>query len=66
MTLKWLDIQEIVSELDEQHPEVDPLHLNFKELYDWIITLEKFSDDPTRCNERILEAVQQTWIEERS
>lgn len=66
MTLKWLDIQEIVSELDEQHPEVDPLHLNFKELYDWIIALENFSDDPTRCNERILESVQQTWIEERS
>lgn len=66
MTLKWLDIQEIVSELDERHPTADPLHLNFKELYDWIITLENFSDEPTRCNERILEAVQQAWIEERS
>lgn len=66
MSLKWLDIQEIVNELDEQHPEVDPLRLNFKELYDWIVTLENFSDDPTRCNERILEAVQQAWIDEKS
>lgn len=66
MSLKWLDIQEIASELDEQHPEVDPLRLNFKELYDWIVTLENFSDDPTRCNERILEAVQQAWIDEKS
>jgi FeS assembly protein IscX len=26
--------------------------------------LENFSDDPDRCGEKILEAIQMTWIEE--
>jgi FeS assembly protein IscX len=65
MNLKWVDIQEIVDELDAKYPEVNPLQINFKELYDWILALEDFDDDPKHCGERILEAVQQTWIEER-
>jgi FeS assembly protein IscX len=66
MGLKWIDIQEIVTELDEKYPEVDPLRLNFKQLYDWILALENFDDDPSRCGERILEAVQQAWIDEKN
>jgi FeS assembly protein IscX len=66
MGLKWVDIHEIVSDLDEKYPEVDPLQVNFKELYDWILALENFDDDPNRCGERILEAVQQTWIDEKN
>ncbi len=66
MGLKWIDIQEIVGELDEKHPDVDPLRLNFKQLYDWILALENFDDDPNRCGERILEAVQQAWIDEKN
>ncbi len=61
-----MDIHEIVSDLDEKYPEVDPLQVNFKELYDWILALENFDDDPNRCGERILEAVQQTWIDEKN
>jgi len=61
-----VDIHEIVSDLDEKYPEVDPLQVNFKELYDWILALENFDDDPNRCGERILEAVQQTWIDEKN
>jgi len=66
MGLKWIDIQEIVGELDEKYPDVDPLRVNFKELYDWILALENFDDDPNRCGERILEAVQQAWIDEKN
>jgi len=28
------------------------------------MALEDFSDDPERCGEKILEAIQMTWIEE--
>lgn len=66
MGLKWIDIQEIVGELDEKYPDVDPLRVNFKALYDWILALENFDDDPNRCGERILEAVQQAWIDEKN
>ena len=38
--------------------------LRFTQLRDLIMALPDFDDDPARCGERILEAVQQAWIEE--
>lgn len=66
MLLKWTDIQEIAVCLSEKYPDVDPQFINFKELYDWILALEDFDDDPKRCGEKILEAIQMAWIEESS
>jgi FeS assembly protein IscX len=63
--MKWIDIQEIVLALDDRFPDVDPTHLRFTDLRSWILSLPGFDDDPQRCGERILEAVQQRWIEER-
>ncbi len=65
MELKWADSLEIAIALDEKHPDVDPLTLRFVELSEWIQALEGFSDDPKHCGERVLEAVQAAWIEER-
>jgi len=31
----------------------------------WVAALPDFDDDPKRCGERILEAIQQTWIDEQ-
>ncbi len=65
MSLKWTDVLDIAIELDEAHPEADPLHVNFVELRDWVMALPEFDDDPERCGEKILEAIQMHWIEER-
>ncbi|MCP5416727.1 MAG: Fe-S cluster assembly protein IscX [Chromatiaceae bacterium] len=65
MSLKWTDVLEIAIALDERWPDVDPIAVNFVDLRDWIMQLPEFDDDPARCGERILEAVQQAWIEER-
>ncbi|MEW7978183.1 MAG: Fe-S cluster assembly protein IscX [Candidatus Sedimenticola endophacoides] len=65
MNLKWSDIQEIVIELDEAHPEADPLYVNFVDLRAMVMALPGFDDDPARCGEKILEAIQMAWIEER-
>ncbi|NOX75482.1 MAG: Fe-S cluster assembly protein IscX [Gammaproteobacteria bacterium] len=65
MSLKWTDSLEIAIELDEAHPEADPQHINFVDLRDWIMRLDGFDDIPEHCGERILEGVQQAWIEER-
>jgi FeS assembly protein IscX len=65
MSLKWTDTLEIAIQLDEAHPEVDPNHINFVDLRNWIIALEEFDDDPGHSGEKILEAVQMAWIEER-
>ncbi len=65
MSLRWTDVREIAIELDEVHPEVDPLQINFVDLHDWVVALEAFGDDPKHSSERILEAIQMAWIEER-
>lgn len=65
MDLHWTDSEEIAIALNEAHPEVDPKTVLFTELRDWILALEDFKDDPAHCGERILEAVQMAWIEEK-
>ena len=66
MSLKWTDVQEIAIELSECFPQVNPSEINFTDLYDWVLQLEDFADDPKRCGEKVLEAIQQAWIEEVS
>jgi FeS assembly protein IscX len=65
MVLKWIDSLEIAIELDETYPDVDPKSVNFVDLRQWIIDLDDFDDDPEHSGERILEAVQLAWIEEK-
>ncbi len=66
MGLKWTDTLDIAIALDEAHPDVDPLTVNFVDLRNWILGLDDFDDDPEHSGERILEAVQMAWIDERS
>jgi FeS assembly protein IscX len=63
--MKWTDVNDIAIELDEAHPDVDPQYVRFTDLHDWVCELEGFDDDPEHSNEKILEAIQMTWIEER-
>jgi FeS assembly protein IscX len=65
MGLKWLDTLDIAIELDEAHPDVDPKLVNFVDLRNWVLDLESFDDDPEHSGEKILEAIQAAWIEER-
>jgi FeS assembly protein IscX len=65
MSLKWVDSLDIAIELDEAHPDVDPKFVNFVDLRQWVLELEDFDDDPEHSGERILEAIQLAWMEER-
>ena len=65
MVLKWVDSLEIAIELDETYPDVDPKSVNFVDLRQWIMGLDDFDDDPEHSGERILEAVQLAWMEEK-
>ncbi len=65
MSLRWTDVLDIAIELDETHPDVDPIHVNFVDLRNWVIALDDFDDDPEKSGEKILEAIQMHWIEER-
>ena len=62
--MKWVDSQRIAEELLEAHPDVDPSTVRFTQLRDWVMALPGFDDAPERCGERILEAIQQAWIDE--
>ena len=62
--MKWTDIEEIAIELSDAYPEQDPTRVNFVDLMNWVLALPGFDDDPTHCGERILEAIQQAWIDE--
>lgn len=62
--MKWTDTQALAQALAEQHPQVDPRRVRFTELRAWILALADFDDSPGHCGERVLEAVQQAWIDE--
>jgi len=64
MPVTWTDIQDIAIELSEIHDDIDPRYINFVDLRKWVIDLPDFNDDPERCGEKILEAIQSAWIEE--
>ena len=64
MALKWTDTLDIAIELFEKHPDVDPRYIRFTDLHAWVTALEDFNDAPDKSNEKILEAIQMTWIEE--
>ena len=63
--MKWTEVEEIAIQLSDAHPEVDPTKVNFVDLMNWVLALPEFNDDPGRCGERILEGIQQAWIDER-
>jgi len=65
MGLKWVDSLDIAIELNDRLPEVDPMQVNFVDLRNWVLELEDFDDDPEHSGERILEAIQMAWIEEK-
>lgn len=65
MQLKWTDTLDIAIELDEAHPDVDPRVIRFTDLHNWVLELDNFDDDPEHTGEKILEAIQMAWIDEK-
>ncbi len=63
--MKWIDIHDIAIALDERHPDADNVNLRFTDLHRWVTELPGFDDEPNRSNEKILEAIQMAWIDER-
>lgn len=63
-TLKWTDTLEIAIQLSDANPDVDPTQVRFTALMAMVMALPEFDDAQDRCGERILEAIQQAWIDE--
>lgn len=62
--MKWTDTREIAIALSEAHPDADPQYVRFTDLHQWVCELDGFIDSPDHSNEKILEAIQMTWIDE--
>lgn len=65
MGLRWTDIHDIAIELEDAHPDVNILQVRFTDLWKWVQELEDFEDDPEKSNEKVLEAIQMAWLDER-
>ena len=65
MSLQWTDTYDIAIALEETYPDVDILRIRFTDLWKWVQELPGFSDDPLRSNEKVLEAIQMAWLQER-
>ncbi|MBF0097733.1 MAG: Fe-S cluster assembly protein IscX [Magnetococcales bacterium] len=63
--MKWTDVREIGIALADSKGEVDPLTVRFTDLLQWVMALPGFDDREERCNEKILEAIQMAWLDER-
>jgi FeS assembly protein IscX len=65
-TYGWLEVELIGEMLAEQYPGKDPMRIGFPELRRLVMSLPGFEEEPGHpSNERILEAIQKHWLEER-
>lgn len=62
--MKWTDSQRIAEALYDKYPEIDPKTIRFTDLFEWVQQLDDFDDDPQKCGEKILEAIQLAWMDE--
>ena len=62
--MKWTHTYDIAAALYDKFPDVDPVTVRFTQLRQWVLELDGFDDLPERSGEKILEAIQQAWIEE--
>jgi FeS assembly protein IscX len=62
--MTWTDITDIAIELKSAHPDLDPLSVRFTDLHAWVMALPGFEGDPQKSNEKILEAIQMSWLDE--
>jgi FeS assembly protein IscX len=61
--LYWDSDFEIVLELIETHPDINLEEIGLEQLYEWVIALPNFADDPALANERILKDILIQWYE---
>lgn len=63
--MKWTDIYDIARLLEENYPGVDVSFIRFTELKKMVMSLKGFKDLENGCNEKVLEAIQAAWLEEK-
>jgi FeS assembly protein IscX len=62
--LNWDATYAIVLELMREHPRIELDTISLKHLYQMVIALPGFSDDPALATEEILKEIYRIWYEE--
>jgi FeS assembly protein IscX len=62
--LYWETSYEIVLDLMRVYPDVNVDEVGLEQLYQWIIALPDFEDDPALVNQGILNDILREWYEE--
>ena len=62
--IEWTDTEEIGIQLQELHPEMEPLSVRFTDLHKLVTAIPGFVGDPAKSNEGLLEAIQMAWLDE--
>jgi FeS assembly protein IscX len=62
--LNWDATYEIVLSLKEAHPDIEVDSLGLEQLFQYIIALPNFADDPALANDGILNEILREWYEE--
>jgi FeS assembly protein IscX len=63
--MKWVDIYQIAESLEEKFPDIDIVNIKFTDLQKRVMSLQGFADEEKNCNEKVLEAIQAAWLDER-
>jgi FeS assembly protein IscX len=66
MALYWEASYEIVLALMDRYSHVDLETVGIEQLYQWIVGLPGFADDPALANDGILNEILREWYEEAS
>lgn len=59
--MQWHQLELLIESLEEQYPDVDIEELTATDLFDLILDLPEFSDDPDDATERVLKTILEAW-----
>ncbi len=63
-SLSWDASYAIARSLQARHPSVQLEDVSLEMLFDWVLQIPEFEDDPELANEEILLDIYQDWLEE--
>ncbi|MBL8094105.1 MAG: Fe-S cluster assembly protein IscX [Anaerolineales bacterium] len=64
--LYWDSAYAVARRLEAEHPDVGLEEVTLNLVYNWVISLPDFKDEPELANDDLLEAIYQEWYESRT
>ncbi len=63
--MQWHQLELLIEALEEYYPDVEIEELTSTDLFDLILDLPEFSDDPDEANEKTLKMILEAWADHR-